>query len=416
MKKLLILGATHGEVNVVKFAQSKGYYVIVTDNHENWIVSPAKAVADEAWNISWSDIDALTQKCLKERVDGVLSGFSEFRVENMIKLCNELNLPCYINMEQLEITRDKDKFKKLCRKYSVPVVNEYSPESKDLVYPVIIKPTDRAGSIGINVAYNQEEYLKYLDLAYSLSPSKNVIVEDYIDDGIKFDCSYVIYDNQAYLVETCDTIMLSKEKGNETLQKAWTFPSKHELEYIEKVDGNVRNMLNNMGMRYGVANISFFYRNGGFYVFETGFRLGGGHSYDYQRATGGIDYLELLVDYALNEPLKTIHPIPAERDVAVTYNIYVKCKNDDIIRKVCGVDAITKIEGVVTYVQYIYEGKEIDSQRPFKASMITICAKTIDELFQKVAIINDNFKVETNSNCYAIFGELEEKELRKSFR
>lgn len=55
-------------------------------------------------------------------VDGILAGYSEFRVENMIKLCERLNFPCYINNEQLEITRDKIKFKECCRKYGVPVV------------------------------------------------------------------------------------------------------------------------------------------------------------------------------------------------------------------------------------------------------------------------------------------------------
>ena len=321
MKKLLILGATHGEVNVSKFAKQLGYYVIVTDNHEDWIESPAKYIADEAWNISWSDIPELSVKCRENGVSGVLAGFSEFRVENMIKLSKELGLPCYINMDQLEITRDKDKFKKLCRKHQVPTVKEYQPDSTNITFPVIIKPTDRAGSIGINVAYNRDEYDKFLDLAYSLSPSKSVIVEDFIGDGVKFDCTYVIYKRQAFLVETCDTIMLSKEKGAETLQKAWSFPSKHEKEYIEKVDNNVKEMLNSLGMEYGVANISFFYRNHEFYVFETGFRLGGGHSYDYQRATGGIDYLEMLIKYSLNEQLSLSSSIAKDRGYGVTYNI-----------------------------------------------------------------------------------------------
>lgn len=412
MKKLLILGATYGEVNIVQFAQSKGYYVIVTDNHEDWILSPAKSVANEAWNISWSNIDTLSQKCKAEHIDGVLAGFSEFRVENMIKLCNELNLPCYINMEQLEITRDKENFKKLCRKYCVPVVKEYNPKSKQLPFPVIIKPTDRAGGIGINVAFNQEEYFKFLDIAYSLSPSKKVIVEDYINDGIKFDCSYVIYNHQAYLVETCDTTMLSSDNGCETLQKAWTFPSIHENEYVEKVDKNVRTMLNELGMEYGVANISFFYRNGDFLVFETGFRLGGGHSYDYQRATGGIDYLDLLISYALNEPIMPLTPISKDRGLAVTYNIYVNCAKDEIIKTVRGEDVILNMDGVVTYVRYIYEGKRIESQKPFKASMVTICAKTIDELYQKVELINNSFTIQTDLNCYKIFGKLEAIELK----
>lgn len=50
-KKLLILGATAGEISLVKRAQKYGIYVIVTDNHTDYTLAPAKNVADEAWDI-----------------------------------------------------------------------------------------------------------------------------------------------------------------------------------------------------------------------------------------------------------------------------------------------------------------------------------------------------------------------------
>ena len=104
MKKLLILGATYHEIDIIKCAHRKGIYVIVTDNNLDWSKSPAKYIADEAWNISWSDIDTLTHKCQEIKVNGVMAGFSEFRVENMIKLCERLGLPCTLSMEQLDIS------------------------------------------------------------------------------------------------------------------------------------------------------------------------------------------------------------------------------------------------------------------------------------------------------------------------
>ena len=110
-KKLLILGATVNEVDVVNYAQRLGLYVIVTDSHTDWKLSPAKHIANEAWNISWSDIDTLQSYCMAANVDGIIAGFSEFRVDSMIKLCARLNKPCYINEKQLAITRDKSAFK-----------------------------------------------------------------------------------------------------------------------------------------------------------------------------------------------------------------------------------------------------------------------------------------------------------------
>ena len=64
MNKLLILGATYNEIDIIKCARNKGIYTIVTDNNLDWSKSPAKYIADEAWNISWSDIDTLYKKSI----------------------------------------------------------------------------------------------------------------------------------------------------------------------------------------------------------------------------------------------------------------------------------------------------------------------------------------------------------------
>ena len=411
MKKLLILGSSNAEVDVVKIAQSMGCYVITTDHYTDKKLIPAKFIADEAWNISWTDYDELESKCREVGVDGIMAGFSEFRVESMIEMCRRLSLPCYINDEQLEITRDKNKFKRMCKQFGVPIVNEYNPNSSNIKFPVIIKPTDRGGSIGINVAYDEKEYKEFLEYAYSMSPSKSVVVEDFIGDGVKFDCSYYISEKGAILIETCDTTMLTKQKGFETMQKAWTFPSKHENEYIEQVDENVKSMLMSLGMKCGVANISFFYRSGNFYVFETGFRLGGGHSFDYQRASGGIDYLSAMIKYALGEDFEPNEDIPLYRGYAVTYNVYFKANEGDIVDEVTGEDVVKNMNEIVTYMPYLYNGYVINSMKPAKIAMCTLYAKDLDVILEKINIINNTLTVKTNKGICPVFAKLTSSEI-----
>lgn len=414
-KKLLVLGGSYAEVGVVMIAQSLGCYVITTDQYTDPNIIPAKFIADEAWNISWTDYDTLEVKCREVGVDGIIAGFSEFRVESMIELCRRLSLPCYINTSQLEVTRDKNQFKQMCRKYGVPIVNEYTPDSPDIRFPVIIKPTDRGGSIGITVAYTPEEYTKSLEYAYSMSPSKSVVVEDFIGDGVKFDCSYYIEGNNVTLIETCDTTMLTRQKGYETMQKAWTFPSKYESKYLEQVNANVKAMLKDLDLKCGVANISFFFRNDHFYVFETGFRLGGGHSYDYQRASQGIDYLTCMISFALGIPLKVNHNLPANRGYAVTYNVYCKCPAGSIIKSVHGEDLIKSMPEIVTYMPNLYSGYEISSDKPVRITLCTIFSDSVEVILERINMINDNLKVETSYGVYPVFCELTSDEIRSSF-
>ena len=405
-KKLLILGKSKAEVDVVKIAQSLGCYVIVTDQYTDDKETPAKFVADEYWDISWTNYDVLEQKCRECGVQGIVAGYSEFRVEAMIEMCERLGLPCYINREQLEITRDKNKFKHLCKKYGVPIVNEYNPDDAGIEFPVIIKPTDRGGSIGINVAYNAEEYKKYLAYAYEMSPSKSVVVEDYIGDGVKFDCTYYINGKEAILIETCDTTMLAPEKGYETMQKAWSFPSRYEREYIEQVDSNVKAMLSDLGMECGVANISFFYRNGKFYVFETGFRLGGGHSFDYQRASGGIDYLTLMIQYAFGVPFKVNTEMPSNRGYALTYSPYFKPVDGSVVEQIIGYEEVKNMKEIITFMPIVYDGYAIEGEKPRKIMMITLYAKDLDTIINDIAYINNTLKVKTNKGVCPVYAEL----------
>lgn len=298
MKKLLILGANYIEIELVNKAKSLGIFTVVTDNRSNREDSPAKLVADEAWDISWSDIDTLEIKCRKEHIDGVLAGFSEFRVDCMIQLCDRLGLPCGINAKQLEVTRDKIKFKRLCELYDIKTVPEYLyPDISH--FPVIIKPVDRAGSIGINVAYNQTQCDEFYQQALSLSPSKHVVVEDFIEDGTKFDVYYFVKAGVPYLLGTSDTIMCKGSEGAKILQKAWTFPSLYESKYLCDIDSKVKKMLIGIGIRDSYATMSAFYWKNDFYFFEAGFRLSGELSNHYYYALSSINYYDVLIKYSL---------------------------------------------------------------------------------------------------------------------
>ena len=246
----------------------------MTDNHEDQSQIPAKHEADEHWDISWTDIDALEKKCREAGVTGILGGFSERRVEGMIRLCERLGLPCSITMEQLEVTRDKLKFKHACRRSGLPCVKEYQYDDV-MRFPVIVKPTDRAGSIGINVAYNRAQFEKDYAYAMSLSESKNVIVEEFIDDGVKFDIYYYVQNGEIVFLGSSDTIMCKGKEGAEILQKAWPFPSRHEQQFLKEEDGHVRTMIRQLGIDNCYLTMSAFYRNGEFYFSEAGFRLSG---------------------------------------------------------------------------------------------------------------------------------------------
>lgn len=406
MKKLLILGGNTTERVIVEHAKKLGYYTIVTDNHVDWNLSPAKQIADEAWNFSWSNIDSLAQQCIKKQVNGVIAGFSEFRVESMIKLCETLCLPCWLTMEQLDLTRDKIQFKQLCKQYQIPCVTEYDFNHVS-IFPVIIKPVDRAGSVGINVAYNEQQLKHFYLEAKSLSPSKKVIIEEYIDDGTKFDVYYFIHDKNIELVGTSDTIMCDKKRGSETLQKAWTYPSVYESLFKEELSIHLEKMILDIGIIDGYVTMSAFYREGKFYFFEAGFRLSGEMSFDYYKRMTGQCYLDALIRYSLNDSHLTPRPVslPRKNGYVITLNFFGK---DGVVGSIVGLDFLKRHKNVIAFLLYVKEGDVIKNKSSVlkKIALCTLYSETKEDLGNIINLINEKFDIKSDCSVSLIYERL----------
>lgn len=343
-KKLLILAGGPNLVTLVKRAQELGVYVIVTDYYDH-IDSPAKDIADEAWDISWADIDTLEEKCRINNVDGITTGYSESPVECCIELCERLGLPCYCTREQLAFTRDKVLFKKVCRENGVPTVKEYSSVDEVDEYPVIIKPVDRAGSIGVGIANNYDELVRAYEYAMDMSYCKHVIIEKYIT-GTKIDVYYEIRNGVIRLLSTDDVIMAAANGTERVVQSAWVLPSRHHDLIVEKTDQALRKMIHNLGIKDGYIFISGFDDNGEFCYFESGFRLCGGHLYEYFVNKGDVNNQDIFIYHALLGSTTEIQNNNIKND-------QLKCVNINIYSKA---GKIGKIEGI-SQISQMYDCK-----------------------------------------------------------
>lgn len=412
-KKLLILGASANEIPIVQRAKELGIYTVVTDYNDPSI-SPAKLYADEAWNISWSDMDALVHACIKCSIDGVTAGYSEFRIENLIKLCTLLNKPCYCNDNQLEITRNKALFKQLCISNGVPVVKGFNTIESVNKYPVIVKPVDRGGSIGVGIARDYEELKAAYAYAMEKSVCKQVIIEEYISDSVKIDVMYVVTKGNPVLVGSSDTIHSQNNNKERVVQNAWLAPSRNESQYKDKVDSSMKKMIQNIGVKDGFIFFSGFTLecndNVDFAFFETGLRLSGGHIDNYIAEKGIVNIIDLFIIHALTGQTNILQwGGEVDKDLkCVMVNYYAK---SGVASEFIGLDTISKMEDC-SFVHHLgYVGQICSGKRAIlpKMDMFHFYNHSPDKLGKDIERCNRLYSVKDAYGTNMVYDKLDSR-------
>src|SRR5699024_5380375 len=258
-KRLLILGGSRISCEIVKKAQEMGIYTMVTD----WCTleqSPGKQIADKYFMTSRADIKAMVKLVKDEKIDGIRTGFTDSVLPYYAQICEEAGLPCYGTEEQFEILTNKNAYKKLCRDFGIPVVDEYKIAEEDLdtdkinpiKYPVLVKPSDGSGAKGVSVCKNKSELIKGYRNALAFSESKEVIVERYID-GKEVTVFYTLQDGEIYLIGMGNRHIKHNQEDVIALPVAYTFPSIYLKEYRETVEPRGKEMFKSLGMKNGMV-------------------------------------------------------------------------------------------------------------------------------------------------------------------
>lgn len=363
MKKLLIIGANSFFLDVVNVCRKKGIQSIILDNNPSAI---SKKYADIALNVDTYNKEAVLEVAKKYEIDGVFVGWSDHNLYTALYVAECMDIPFYATKEQLDLTTNKDEFKKLCIENGVPVFPEIEYTSELLedanTYPVIIKPVDSAGSKGITICKNKKELDEAYAKALELSFSKKIIIER----AVKFqhvNIYYTIVDGEPYLSAMCDRNVYYPDKSCPPLPVALVHPSKHLSEFQHKVDGKIKNMFKNIGMKNGVAFLQGFYDENSkeFYIYEMGYRLNGGSTYFLIDYFSGYNQVEMLIEHALNMPISNKDKIKvADGSFKNEGIMLVLSVKPGKIKNISGVEEIKKKEDIIHVMQMYFVGDEIN--------------------------------------------------------
>ena len=394
-QKLLILGAYSTEIEIINAAKELGVYTIVTDNHDNWDDAPAKKEADEAWNISWSDIDFLAKKCKEENVNGILAGFSERRISYAKQLCEVLHKPFYADGSKLDVIIRKEKFKKACVESGITVPKCYDLAEK-IEFPVIVKPSDNAGSRGISVCSNKEELQVAYERALLVSDKKNVLIEEYLDADeivIYFD----VYDGDIKLSALCDRCMKKFVHGKVQLPVLYYYKSKHYELFVENFYNKFKLLITSLGIRNGLIGIQCLVKDNDIIPYDPTYRLDGSVSFHLTDKINNINALKMLIHYSLTGQME-IQKGDKDKENSV-FDEYaatvIILLGKGVISDIRGLDKIKKCHEVVHISQKKDKGDKLLEAADFSQIFcrILICAKEFKDLKETVQFIDSELCV-----------------------
>lgn len=382
-KKLLVLGGTSAVYDVLRFARDLGIYTIVTAEN---IIDEVAAMCDETIHISTSDIDALADYISENGVSGVMTGASEFNIQQCIKIAERTGIHFYTTQKQWDMCDNKASFKALCREYGVPVVKQFDPEKPEsFQYPVIVKPVDACSARGITVCYDDASYRAAAKKAVEYSSSGRIIVEKYIENGgTTISAKYILNHGKLYLQAVGDRWVLNPDGGKALITWAAQYPSKHTSYYIKNIDPLVRNMFEKAGLKDGCLFMEAMPTKDGIYFYEMGYRISGGMTYKITEMTTDVNELKMLICYTLtgemceDEDLQKIDPYMNEK-VAGSLAIPIGM---GIIGNIEGMEEIKKIPEIRFITQYYHIGDRIVEKN----------LGTLDQLFARFTIIADGIE------------------------
>lgn len=363
-KKLLVIGADVNDMEIVRTAQSMGVYTIVVDWTTDHSKSPAKLIADEAWDMNYRDVNAIVQKCKEENIDGIMAGYSERRVLLAAKISELLGKPFYATEQIMKLTMDKRKFKEMCMKFNVPVPKEFCtdgiPSEKDIssiVYPVIVKPADYGGRFGITICENKDELMPAVEKALSFSENKSVVIEEYIS-GVEMSALYILADGEIELALVDDKFQVINNGKASVLCNVAVAPSRNLDIFLKTVDPHIRDFLRGINAKNGMAFFQMIVGKKGIRVFEMGYRLNGGNDCHIIEKFNGINPMKMMISYSLSghmgDDIKKSNPAFNQYIVTFIFNV-----RKGVVGKV-EYSRLKNFEEIFSITQKVFTGNTIE--------------------------------------------------------
>lgn len=310
----MLLGGLRYLLPVIEAAHKEGYHVITCDYLPDNI---AHKYSDEYCNVSIVDKDAVLAKAKELEIDGIMSFAVDPGVVTAAYVAEKMNLPFAGSYESIKILQNKDLFRKFLTDngFNVPVsagYDNYEEAAEDLdrfTFPIIVKPTDSAGSKGVSRVDNKKQLQSAFQHALDNSISGKVIIEEFIEkEGCSSDSDCFSVDGELKVV-TFSAQRFDDEAANPYTPSAYSWPSTFTTKQEEYLSSELQRLITLLGLKTSIYNIETRVgTNGKPYLMEVSPRGGGNRLAEMVRYGSGVDMITAYVRAAVGDPVGELKP------------------------------------------------------------------------------------------------------------
>ena len=299
MKKLAIIGASYLQLPLVLKAKEVGLYTICFA----WLKDAVcKDVANEFYDISIIEKERIYEKCKQIGIDGICTIASDVAAPTVAYVAERLGLisnsySCAV------LANNKFLMRNAFLKAGIPCprfrIAEDTSDLKDLTldYPLIVKPTDRSGSLGVSRVDSIDELTDAVKAALSVSFKRQAIIEEYIE-GREISVEFISYQGKHYPLAITDKVTSGSPHF---VELAHHQPADLSDVLYAKIYSLNKKALSALGISNGASHAEYkITSTGRVVIIEVGARMGGDFiGSDLVYLSTGYDYLKGAIDVSL---------------------------------------------------------------------------------------------------------------------
>lgn len=309
MKKIAIIGASYLQKPLVEKAKEMGLRTLCFAWREGAVCAD---ICDKFYPISIVEKDEILHICREEKIDGICTIASDVAAPTVAYVAGNLGLVGnsyesavkannkYLMREAFEVANVP------CPQYRM-VKNATELNGDTWHFPLIVKPSDRSGSLGVQKVNKQEELRDAVLKALDVSFKKEAMVEEYIE-GREISVEFISYQGIHYPLTITDKVTTGAPHFVELEHHQ---PSSLSQEMYEEIYAITKRALTALGITNGASHSEYkITEDGRICIMEIGARMGGDFiGSDLVKLSTGYDFLRGVIDVALGEfsvPVKSI--------------------------------------------------------------------------------------------------------------